>query len=134
MSESEVNEATEPENAADDGLDEDGLQIQKYVSMVLVVVPNEDYMEQTLRHARSSLYNIHVGTRSVAADTESLLQGRLQDEFMVDGPLSEASLDGYEGVIFVGGKGALELCDNEHALRLAREAATHNKMIGAWGH
>ena len=53
---------------------------------------------------------------------------------MVDGPLSDANLAEYEGVIFVGGKGALQLCDNEHALRLAREAAQGNKMIGAWGH
>ncbi len=120
--------------AADANVDADGLAIHRYVSMVLVVVPDRDYAEQTLRHARSSLYNVHVGTRSVGRDTEQLLRGRLQDEFMVDGPLRGASLEGYDGVIFVGGEGALELCDDPDALRLAREAAATEKMIGAWGH
>lgn len=123
---------------ADDGAgtsdtDEDGLAIQKYEAMVLVVVPPNDYAEQTLRHARSSLANVSVGTRSVSTEPDELIRGRLQDEFMVDERLAGASLDGYAGVIFVGGEGALALADDPDALRLAREAADAGKLIGAWG-
>ena len=123
------NEATDEQE-----LDEDGIQIQKYTSMVLVVVPPSDFAEQTLRHARSSLYNVHVGTRCVSTEVDGMLTGRLQDEFMVDGDLKDASLNEYEGVIFVGGEGAMKLADNADAQRLAREASDANKLIGAWGH
>jgi protease I len=114
--------------------DADGLVIQKYTSMVLVVVPPSDYGEQTLRHARSSLYNVHVGTYSVSTNAKDLIKGRLQDEFMTDGDLSAAKMDGYSGVVFVGGEGATQLFDDADAQRLAREAIAQDKMIGAWGH
>jgi len=120
--------------AAEPEKDPDGLVVQQHTSTVLVVVPSSGYGEQTLRHARSSLHNVHVGTRSVSTNWKDLIPGRLQDEFMVDGAISEASMEPYSGVLFVGGEGAIELAQEEHALRLAREAAAAKKMIGAWGH
>jgi putative intracellular protease/amidase len=114
--------------------DADGLVVQKYTSMVLVVVPAREFAEQTLRHARSSLYNVHVGTWSVSTNGKDLIQGRLQDEFMVDGELAGTSMEPYSGVLFVGGEGALELAEDPDAQRLAREASAARKMIGAWGH
>ena len=120
--------ATEPEK------DADGLVVQKHTSMVLVVVPARDFGEQTLRHARSSLHNVHVGTWSVSTNWSDLIKGRLQDEFMVDGDIAGAKMDGYSGVLFVGGEGAMDLAENADAQRLAREAAAAGKMVGAWGH
>jgi putative intracellular protease/amidase len=115
-------------------LDADGLVVQKYRSMVLVVVPQRDFGDECLRYARSSLYNVHVGTRSVSVEADELIKGRLQDEFLVDGPLAPETMEPYSGVIFVGGEGALDLVNNADALRLAREAARDHKLIGAWGH
>lgn len=114
-------------------LDADGLQIQTYISTVLVVVPPKDFGEQALRYARSCLHNVHVGTRSVSTEFDAMVTGRLQDEFLVDQQIAGVSLDGYSGVIFAGGKGALEVADNPDAQRLAREALSSNKLIGAWG-
>lgn len=113
--------------------DEDGLAIQKYEALVLVVVPPSEFAEQTLRHARSSLANVAVGTRSVSTEPDELIKGRLQDEFLVDERIDGVSLDEYAGVIFVGGEGALSLVDHPDCLRLAREAADAGKLIGAWG-
>lgn len=113
--------------------DQDGLAIQKYEAMVLVVVPSSDYAEQTLRYARSALANVSVGTRSVSTEPDELIRGRLQDEFLVDERLAGTSLADYAGVIFVGGEGALALADDPDAQRLAREAAEAGKLIGAWG-
>ncbi len=120
--------------AAEPEVDEHGLKVQKYVSTCLVVVPERDYAETTLRYARSALYNVHVGTRSVSTADEDLIKGELQDEFQVDGTLAGESMDGYSGVIFVGGEGALELAENRDAHRLAREAADADKLVAAWGH
>ena len=126
----------EEKTGTEDGedLDADGLVVQQYIAKVLIVLPPSDYAEQTLRHARSSLYNVHVGTTSVSTETDELIQGRLQDEFLVDGSIQDAKMEDYAGVIFVGGEGALALADDPDALRLAREAAEAGKLIGAWDH
>lgn len=115
-------------------LDDDGLKIQKYRSMVLVVVPPAEYGDESLRYARSSLANVHVGTRSVSTQHEEVIHGRLQDEFLVDGALAGESMSDYSGVVFVGGEGAERLANDPDALRLAREAMAADKLIGAWGH
>lgn len=114
-------------------LDEHGLVIHKYASTVLVVVPAKDYSETTLRYAMSALFNVHVGVWSVSTDDESLLQGEFQDEFQVNGKLSDARMEDYAGLLFCGGPGALQMADQPDAQRLAREAAAQDKLIGAWG-
>jgi len=114
-------------------LDEDGIVIQKHRSCVLVVVPPEEFGDESLRYARSSLHNVHVGTRVVSTTYDREVKGRLQDEFLVDGTLAEASMDGYSGVVFAGGEGAAALADDPDAVRLAVEAARGGKLIGAWG-
>lgn len=114
-------------------LDADGLVVQKYKSVVLVVVPASEFSEECLRYARSSLYNVHVGTRSVSTQAQDLIKGRHQDEFMVDGPLEGVSLEGFSGVVFVGGEGAAALSEHPDALRLAREAVQQKKLLAAWG-
>lgn len=120
--------------APDDAeLDADGLVVQRYRSMVLVVVPPADFGEEALRYARSSLYNIHVGTRVVSTQDSEEVKGRLQDGFLADGPFADESMEAYSGVVFAGGEGALELAGDPDVLRLAREAAKAGKLIGAWG-
>ena len=120
--------------APDAELDADGLVIQRYRSMVLVVVPRTELGEECLRYARASLYNVHVGTRVVSTSDEEPVQGRLQDNFLVDGTLADESLATYSGVVFAGGEGALSLAQDADALRLAREAVQAGKLVGAWGH
>ena len=126
-------EAAESE-VDDPEVDEYGLKIQKYVSTVLVVVPERSYAETTLRYARSALYNVHVGTRSVSTHDEDLIQGELQDEFQVDGQLDGETMAPYSGLLLCGGEGALELVDNPQVQGLVREADQAGKLIGAWGH
>jgi putative intracellular protease/amidase len=114
-------------------VDADGLAIQKYKSLVLVVVPPTDFGDECLRYARSSLFNVHVGTRAVSL-SDSDVKGRLQDEFLVDGTVAGERMEAYSGVIFAGGEGASLLAADSDVLRIAREAAQQKKLIGAWGH
>ncbi|MCZ6597629.1 MAG: DJ-1/PfpI family protein [Planctomycetota bacterium] len=124
----------ENETSDEAEVDEHGLAIQKYVSMVLVVVPEHGYAETTFRYVRSALYNVHVGTRSVSTVDQELIKGHLQDEFQVDGTVKEEDMSAYSGVIFCGGEGSLSLVDDSDAVRLAQEAAAQKKLIAAWGH
>jgi putative intracellular protease/amidase len=126
MSKKEANPSAE--------LDADGLVVQKYKSQVLLVVPPKDYGDECLRYTRSSLYNVHVGTRSVSSEIVEAIKGRHQDEFLADELLSNASLEGYSGLVFAGGEGALAFVEDSNALRLAREAHEQGKLLAAWGH
>jgi len=114
-------------------LDELGLVVHKYVSLVLVVVPPSNYAETTLRYARSALFNVHVGTRVVSSEDGTLLRGELQDEFQVDGSLAQATMEAHSGLILCGGAGAAWLAEQADVLRLTREAAGQDKLLGAWG-
>lgn len=125
--------AASKDSAAEPALDEDGLEIQTYVSMVLVVVPPEGYGDQALRFCRSSLYNVHVGTRTVSTVFETLIRGRLQDEFQVDGPIRGETMEAYSGVIFAGSEADSPFLGDADVLRLAREARAADKLIGTWG-
>ena len=126
--------AKKESSPAEPDVDEHGLVVHRYVSTVLVVVPARDYAETTLRYARSALFNVHVGTRSVSTADEDLIPGELQDEFQVDGRLQDETMELYSGVIFCGGPGALELAQDADAQRLAREALEQDKLLAAWGH
>ena len=114
-------------------VDEHGLVVHKYVSTVLVIVPPSGYAETTLRYARSSLFNVHVGTRMVSSQDGAILRGELQDEFQVDGSLAQETMAPYSGLILCGGIGATWLAGEADVLRLVRAAQVEDKLIGAWG-
>ncbi|MDP6539199.1 MAG: DJ-1/PfpI family protein [Planctomycetota bacterium] len=115
------------------GVDDDGLAIQERRSTVLIAVPSDGFDDQTLRHVRSSLNNVHVGTRAVSLSPEACVTGRLQDEFQVDGDLKQESMADYVGVVFVGCERDSEFLSDPDVLRLAAEADSTGKLIGAWG-
>lgn len=114
-------------------LDDDGLIVQKYQAKVLVVMPPEGFGDQILRYARSSLYNVHVGSTSVAADPDEEVKGRLQDVFIVDEPLDGQSMDAYTGILIVGSEGDSPLADDARVLDLIRAADRDGKLIATWG-
>jgi putative intracellular protease/amidase len=114
-------------------LDEHGLVVHQYTSTMLVVVPPSGFAETTLRYARSSLFNVHVGTRVVSAEEGAFLRGELQDEFQVDGALATATLAPHSGLLLCGGHGSAWLAESADVVRLVREAQAQDKLIGAWG-
>ena len=107
----------------DKPLDDDGVEIIDYLSTVLVVLPPEGFDEQVMRCARSSLAVLHIATRSVSSEFDEMVSGRLQDEFLVEGVLADESMEGYSGLVIVGGEGAKTLWTDADAIRLAKEAA-----------
>lgn len=122
-----AHEATEQE------LDEDGIVVQRYLSRVLVVLPQEGIGDQILRYARSSLYNVHVGSVCVAPDYEAPIKGRLQDEFLADEPLERQDMSAYSGILVGGGAGDSTLAGVPQVLELVRAAYRDGKLVGTWG-
>ncbi len=118
----------------DKQLDADGIEIIHHERMVLVVLPPAGFGEQNLRYVRSTLMDVHVGTRSVSTETEELVKGRLQDEFLVDYALEEANMDDYSGILLAGDDGQCSALSGEaKVLDLVRKAAAQGKLLAAWG-
>ena len=120
-------------DATEKELDADGLVVQKYLSRVLVVLPQEGFGDQILRYARSSLYNVHVGTVSTAVDADSEVKGRLQDAFLVDAPLAGQTMDRYSGILIAGNEGRSSLAESAETIELVRAADRSGKLVAAWG-
>lgn len=114
-------------------VDAQGLVVHTYLSTVLVIVPPAGFDEVTMRYARSSLFNIHVGTRVVTAKDGAFVKGDLQDELQVDGSLAEQRMEDYSGLLLCGGHAAAWHSEEADVQRLVREAAAADKLIGAWG-
>lgn len=114
--------------------DADGLIVRRHPQNVLMVAPRVDFADEALRYVRSCLYVRDIGTRVVSTTDREPLRGRLQDFFVADGTLGEASIDGFDALVFCGGEGALALALDPDALRLARDARRQSKPIAAWGH
>jgi len=45
--------------------------------------------------------------------------------------IKEIKVDDYDGIVFIGGPGALENLDNPDSYRIAKEAISKNKILGA---
>lgn len=120
-------------DAPEQELDEDGLVVQKYLSRVLLVLPPEAFGDQILRYARSSLYNVHVGSVSTALDPETPVRGRLQDEFLVDEPLAGQDMSRYSGILIAGNDGPSPFLEHAGLLELIRAADGEGKLVAAWG-
>ena len=72
--------------------------------------------------------NIEVKTASVEKGTAIGVNG---GETQVDILIEEINLSDWDGIIFVGGPGALKYLDNENSYKIAREAVSQNKILGA---
>ncbi|MFT4540021.1 MAG: putative intracellular protease/amidase [Planctomycetota bacterium] len=114
-------------------LDADGLIIQTWKCRILIVLPPDGFGDQILRYIRSSLHNIAVGTFAVSSQSEELIKGRLQDEFLIDGPLADASMDDFAGLVICGNEGQNPLATDPKAIELIKAADTAGKVICGWG-
>jgi putative intracellular protease/amidase len=120
-------EETEPK------LDADGLSIHSHEENVLFIVPEENFGDQILRYARSSLYNEAIGSRAVTLGSDGAALGRLQDEVVVDGTIEGEAMDIYQGIVICGCDGDNPLAQDERVARLIRDAHADEKMVASWG-
>ncbi|MDE0903254.1 MAG: DJ-1/PfpI family protein [Planctomycetota bacterium] len=122
-----ANEENQPE------VDADGLPILTHASNVLFIVPEQNFGDQILRYARSSLFNEAIGSRAVTLGGDGPAVGRLQDEVVVDGDINGEAMDSYQGIVICGCDGENPLARDERVARLLRDAHADGKVVASWG-
>lgn len=96
---------------------------------VLMVIAPENFKDEEYFIPRGILESNKVGVKTVSSKLEaSSVNGK---KIRVDILLNEASLEDYDGVIFVGGPGASVYFNDARAQELAKEGFNNNKVIGA---
>ncbi len=97
---------------------------------ILLIVPQSNFSDQNYDQLLAVFTAQGAETQLAAprATTASSIKGSI---LPTDLSLELVDVNTYDALVFVGGKGAASLFQNKDALRLAREAAEHNKVLGA---
>ncbi|WP_052300351.1 DJ-1/PfpI family protein [Opitutus terrae] len=97
--------------------------------IALVIAPGEFRDEEYIEP--KTLFEQH-GARTVTISTTlEPVTGMLGATVQATLLLKDAQADNFDAVVFVGGMGARRLYHEPEALRLARQAVAHNKVVGA---
>jgi len=67
----------------------------------------------------------------VFSDKKGVLVGAYGGEGFAGKEIGELDVDGFSGIVFVGGSGAMKLLDNEESYRVVKESVKSGKILAA---
>lgn len=96
----------------------------------LIIIATEGFQDKELQDTKSALEGAGVVV-TVAAKQKGICKGKLGGSAQAMFSLSEVNVDRYDGIIFIGGPGALMYVKDSAALRITRDAHAKRKVLGA---
>lgn len=100
---------------------------KKKVGMIIAF---RDFKDEELFRSQKVLEKAGVEV-SVISDKKGIAIGESGGEVEVEKTSGQVSLEELDGILFVGGPGALKHLDNKESYRLAAEAREEEKVLGA---
>ncbi len=97
---------------------------------VILVVPPENFQDQELQQTQQALSNAGVNSK-IASTRLGPIHGILGQTAYATVLLDQVKVDEIQGLIVIGGPGALQLVENQEVQSLARETMGRGKVIGA---
>lgn len=97
---------------------------------VVMIIPQNNFRDEELLEPKETLEGNGIKVK-VASTTLLETKGMLGMVVKPDILLTEINVKDFDAVIFVGGSGASQYWDDPLAHRLAREAISENKILGA---
>uniref|UniRef100_A0A7V3JA10 DJ-1/PfpI family protein n=1 Tax=candidate division CPR3 bacterium TaxID=2268181 RepID=A0A7V3JA10_UNCC3 len=100
------------------------------MAKVLLVIASKNFRDEEYARPKEILEGegIEVKTASSRLGT---ISGKLGMEATADLLLGQVNIDDFDGIVFVGGPGAMEYFESETALNLARQAYAKKKIVAA---
>jgi protease I len=100
------------------------------MTTVLIIISPEQFSEKELFTIKAELEN--AGYKIVVASISTgVCTGSQQRTIIATHSLSDIQTDDYDGVVYIGGRGAKSLFMNDNALRIAAEMSHANKITAA---
>jgi protease I len=96
----------------------------------VMVIPHNSFRDEELSIPEKILEDEGIDVE-IASSSRDEAKGMQLTRVKPDMTLDDINMHDYDAIIFVGGQGATEYWDNPLALRLARDAAAFNKIVGA---
>lgn len=97
---------------------------------VLLIVAQDGYKDKEYLDIKAALTDNDVKV-STASQTKEKAKGVDGGEVDPDFALADVKLDGFDGIVFIGGEGAADYFTDKDALRLAKKAAAADKLVAA---
>lgn len=97
---------------------------------ILYVVPKENFSDSELNESMRFLEN-EGADMSIASSDNEPVESNKGILILTDLSLGEVEHKNFDGVVFIGGKGAESLFYNKEAQRVAKEFSEQNKIVGA---
>ena len=95
-----------------------------------MVIASENFRDEEYEKPRRILEGRGVEIK-VASSAFGERKGMLGKKVWADLTLDTANLADFDGIVFIGGVGAVEYFNDQKALNLAKEAERTNKVLGA---
>ena len=105
----------------------DSSQNKKRVAMIIAFnnFKDEEYLD-TKEELKKGSIEIEVVSNSIG-----IAKGVGGTKVEIKKTIKELNIDDYDGVVFIGGSGALENLDNSDSYKIAKEAISKNKILAA---
>lgn len=103
---------------------------QKSAKKVLFIIAHSNFRDEELKVPKEMLES-KGAQASIASDVKGEATGMLGAKVDIRLSLAEVNVKSYDAVIFVGGSGAASLFNSDRAHRIAREAVSDGKVLGA---
>jgi protease I len=97
---------------------------------ILMIIAFRDFRDQEYFVPKKVFEESKIEVKT-ASDKKGTAIGADGGDVKVDYLVSEASAEGFDAIVFVGGPGAIEHLDNEGSYRLAKETVEKGKVLGA---
>jgi len=105
----------------------DSSQNKKRVAMIIAFnnFKDEEYLD-TKEELKKGSIEIEVVSNSIG-----IAKGVGGTKVEIKKTIKELNIDDYDGIVFIGGSGALENLDNSDSYKIAKEAISKNKILAA---
>ena len=97
---------------------------------ILMIVANDNFRDEELFEPKK-IFEGHGAKVKLAGNSVGLARGTRGGTVQIESTLAKESAEPYDAVVFVGGPGSTTYYDNLEAHRIAKEADTKGKVLGA---
>ena len=103
---------------------------QSSAKKILFIIAHRDFRDEELKYPKDML-EAKGAQVTIASDMKGEASGMLGAKVNVTMSLAEVNVSKYDAVVFVGGSGAVSLFNNDKAHKIAQDAVSKGKILGA---
>jgi protease I len=97
---------------------------------ILMIVANSQFRDEELFETQK-IFEDHGANVTLAGSSAGTAKGMLGGTAQIQSTIAKETADPYDAVVFIGGAGSTVYYDNLEAHRLAKEADSKGKILGA---